>query len=127
MSSVVEVNADDWKEMILEADTLVVVDFWHERCPWCIRLAPIYQEVAKEYEGRVKFASLNVLADHENQHLALHFGVMGTPTIIFFCAGRPVDAAVGFRSKEKLEQLVEDVLKNHKECIRKSTELKIDQ
>jgi len=126
MSSVIEVNADDWKEKVLEADTLAVVDFWHERCPWCIRLAPIYKEAAKEYEGRVMFASLNVLANHENQHLALQYGVMGTPTIIFFCAGRPVDVTVGFQPKEKLKQLIEDVLKNHKECIRKSTELKID-
>ena len=126
MSSVVEVNTDDWKEKILEADKLVVVDFWHQRCPWCIRLAPIFQEVANEYKDKVRFASLNVLADHENQHLALRFGVMGTPTLVFFCAGRPVDVAVGFQPKDKLKQLVEDALKNHKECIKKSTELKID-
>lgn len=127
MGKVVEVNADDWNEKVLEAGSLIIVDFWHERCPWCIRLAPIYQEVANEYEGKAVFTSLNVLANHENQHLALHFGVMGTPTIIFFCAGRPVEATVGFQPKEKLKQLVEDILKNHKECIRKSTELKIDK
>jgi thioredoxin 1 len=80
-----------------------------------------------EYKGKVKFASLNVLSNHENQHLALRFGVMGTPTLMFFCEGRPVNAAVGFKPKEKLEQLVEDAIKNHKDCIKKSTELKIDQ
>ena len=126
MSSLVEINAEDWKKEVLESDRLVVVDFWHEKCPWCLRLAPVYEEVAEEYKGKAKFASMNVLASRENQYLALKFGVMGTPTLIFFCAGRPVDAAIGFQPKERLKGIVEEVLRTHKECVEKSTELKIE-
>jgi thioredoxin 1 len=125
MSSVLEVNADKWEKEVLKADSLVVVDFWHEQCPWCKRMASIYKEVAEEYRGKAKFVTLNVLSSHENQHIALHLGIMSTPTLIFFCAGRPLAAAAGFQTKDHIKQLVENLLKNYEECIKKSTELKL--
>ncbi len=124
MNSVLDVNVDNWEKEILQSDTLVVVDFWHERCLWCLRLNPIFSEVSEEYNTKVKFAKLNVLANRENQHLAVKYGVMGTPTLIFFCDGRPVETVTGFRPKESLKQLVDDVIDKHRECIEKSTELK---
>lgn len=123
MNSVLDVNADDWEREILLHDTLAVVDFWHERCPWCIMLNPIYDEVAKEYKNKVKFAKLNVMESHENQHLAVKYGIMGTPTIVFFCDGRPIETVTGFQPKERLIHLVEDMIATHKECIKKSTKL----
>ena len=124
--SVVEVNADDWEKEVLQSETLVLVDFWHERCPWCKRLDPIYEVVAEEYRGRVKFAKLNVLSSHENQHIGVENGVMGTPTLIFFCEGRSVGTTVGFQPRERLRQLVDDMIQRHEECIGQSTELEID-
>ena len=123
--SVVEVNADDWEKEVLQSETLVLVDFWHERCPWCKRLEPVYEEVAEEYKGRVKFAKLDVLSSHENQHTAVELGVMGTPTLIFFCEGRPVGSTVGFQPRERLRQLVDDMIQKHEECIGRSTKLEI--
>jgi len=125
MHSVLDVDSEDWEREILQSDTLVVVDFWHEQCPWCKTLNPIYSEVSEEYKGKVKFAKINVLKSHENQHVAIRYGVMGTPTLVFFCDGRPVEAAVGFQPKERLRQLVDDVISKHRECVKKSTELKI--
>lgn len=125
MRSVLDVNADDWEREILQSDTLVVVDFWHEQCPWCKRLEPIYSEVSEEYEGKVKFAKLNVLKSQENQHIAVKYGIMSTPTLIFFCDGRPIETVTGFQPKERLRQLVDDVIDKHRECIEKSTELKV--
>ena len=125
MRSVLDVNADDWEREILQSDTLVVVDFWHEQCPWCKRLEPIYSEVSEEYEGKVKFAKLNVLKSQENQHIAVKYGIMGTPTLVFFCDGRPIETVAGFQPKERLRQLVDDVIDKHRECIEKSTELKV--
>jgi thioredoxin 1 len=125
MRSVLDVNADDWERKILQSDTLVVVDFWHEQCPWCKRLEPIYSEVSEEYEGKVKFAKLNVLKSQENQQMAVKYGIMGTPTLIFFCDGRPIETVTGFQPKERLRQLVDDVIDKHRECIEKSTELKV--
>ena len=123
---VLEVNADNWEKEILQSDVLTVVDFWHERCPWCVKLAPIFSDIASEYGNKVKFAKLNVLENSENQQTAITYGVMGTPTIIFFCESIPVGTAVGFQTKERLKQLVEDMMIKHDECIQKSTKLKPD-
>ena len=125
MHSVLDVNADDWETEILKSDTLVVVDFWHDQCPWCKRLEPIYSEVSEEYKDKVKFAKINVLKSHENQNVAVQYGIMGTPTLVFFCDGRPVETVTGFQPKERLKQLVDDVIDKHRECVEKSTELKV--
>jgi thioredoxin 1 len=124
MHSVLDVNAENWDKEILQSNTLVVVDFWHERCPWCLRLNPIYSEVSKEYADRVKFAKLNVLESLENQKIATKYGIMGTPTLVFFCEGRPVETVAGFLPKERLKRLIDDVIAKHRECIEKSTALK---
>ncbi|MFQ6085685.1 MAG: thioredoxin family protein [Candidatus Bathyarchaeia archaeon] len=126
MRSVLDVNADSWEREILQYDALVVVDFWHEQCPWCMQLDPVYSEVSEEYKNKVKFAKLNIFKSHENQRIAFKYGVMGTPTLIFFCDGRPIESVAGFQPKERLRQLVDDVVDKHRECLKKSTKLKPD-
>lgn len=121
--TVVEVNADTWDQEVLKSDVLTLVDFWHERCPWCLRLNPVYEEVATAYEGRVKFVKLNVLASPENRHVAVEQGIMGTPTLTFFCEGRPVETVAGFQPKDRLIALVDDVIAKHRDCLAQSTEL----
>lgn len=125
MQAVLEVSAGDWDKEILESPHLTVVDFWHEGCLWCKRLEPIFTEVAEEYKHKAKFASFNVLASSENQSIAIEYGIMGVPTIGFFCAKRPVEIVVGFQQKQRLKQLVDEVVANHKECLEKSTPIKI--
>jgi len=125
MGSVSEVNTSNWEQEVLKSDILTVVDFWHNRCPWCIRLDPIFYEVAEEYKGKIKFVKLNVLGDPGNRKVAIHHGVMSTPTLLFFCEGRPVEQAVGFMPKEQLRKIMDDMLERHTECIKQSTELKI--
>jgi thioredoxin 1 len=125
MSAILEVNADNWEKEVLQSESLVVVEFWHEQCVFCKVLAPIFAELAEEYKGKVKFITLNVFANPENQYITFLLGVMSTPTLVFFCKGRPISATIGVKSKENLKQLVEDLYKNHEECINKSTELKI--
>jgi thioredoxin 1 len=123
MSSVIDVNADDWEEAV-ESEALVVVDFWHEQCLWCKRLDPVYSEVAEEYKNKVRFARVNVLESQKNRQIAVKHGVMSTPTLVFFCGGKPIETAVGFQPKERLKQLVDDVIGKHQECVKHSTKLK---
>ncbi|MBS7657289.1 thioredoxin fold domain-containing protein [Candidatus Bathyarchaeota archaeon] len=125
MTHVYIVNSNNWENEVIKADGLVIVDFWHKQCPWCLRLSPIYEEVAEEYHDKAKFTALNVFETHENQHIALHLGVMSTPTLMFFCQGKPIAMVVGFQTKDGLKQLVENILANYKECVRKRTEIKI--
>ena len=124
MRSVLEANADNWEREVLKSDLLMVVDFWHDRCPWCIRLNPILDEVANEYDGQIKFAKFNILESSDNKEIAIHYGIMSTPTLKFFCEGRPIEEIVGFMPKERLMRMLGDILERHRECIKQSTEIK---
>ncbi|PVX26090.1 MAG: thiol reductase thioredoxin [Candidatus Bathyarchaeum sp.] len=120
-----EANAADWKEQVLEAKKLVVVQFWHPLCPHCQAIKPVYNELAAEYKDRLKFTKLNVVDSTENKELAGKYGVMGTPTFLFFCGGRPVNGVVGALPKEDLTQAIEFIITKHKDCTKKSTPLKL--
>lgn len=121
---VINVNSHNWDEEVIRSNVLTVVYFWHERCPWCREMEPIFNKVAEEYKGRVKFAKLNVLGSMENRELAISLGVMGTPTLIFFCSGRVVSQIVGFMTEEELRETVEDMLTRYSVCIAKSSDLR---
>ncbi|MFH0748693.1 MAG: thioredoxin domain-containing protein [Candidatus Bathyarchaeota archaeon] len=123
MSNVIEVDAGSWEQEVLKNNTLVVVDFWHEKCTWCKLLEPIYDEIAAEHQEKAKFAKLNVMASQDNRRIAGKYGVMGTPTLVLFCNGRPVSSMSGFRPKEGLERLLDDALLRYRECGEKCTEL----
>jgi len=121
--SVMDVDAKDWEDKVLKSKMLVLVNFWHEHCPWCKMLDPIYNEVSKEYSGKIKFAKFNVLKSDENREIAIRYGIMSTPTLMFFCDGRPIEGIMGFMPKEHLKHVIEDVTGKYQECLEKSTKL----
>jgi len=124
-AGVVETNAANWGKEILESLGLVLVEFWHPQCPYCKVLDPVYVELAAEYAGKLKFARFNVMESPENRELAVKYGIMGTPTLKFFCQGRPVQDIVGVLEKEYLQQGIEFAVKKHHECAEKSTPLNL--
>ncbi len=125
LESIVETNITNWKGEVLDSKDLVVVEFWHPQCPYCKMLEPVYTELSKEYEGKLKFARFNVMESLENQELAAKYGIMGTPTLKFFCQGKPVQDVVGMLTKDYLRQGIEFAVKKHKECAEKSTPLNL--
>ena len=90
------------------SDVPVVLDFWAEWCPPCRALAPAFEELAKQYEGRVRFLKLNV---DENQQVPQRFGIKGIPTLVFFDGGREVERVVGASSREALARIVDKYVK----------------
>ena len=125
MTNVLDVSDRNWNQEVLESKILTVVDFWHDKCSWCRKYNPIFEEAAKDYKNRVKFVKLNILERQENKDLAIKHGVMGTPTLIFFCDGRSVGEAVGFRDKESLNEILQDMLEKHKVCVSQSSKLDV--
>ncbi|HVP41275.1 MAG TPA: thioredoxin domain-containing protein [Candidatus Krumholzibacteriaceae bacterium] len=121
--NVVTTDAINWQAEVLESKKLVVVMFWHQQCPYCRVLEPVYEELSREYSGKLKFTRFNVLESPENETLAANYGVMGTPTLMFFCQGRPVQDFVGALTKDYVQQGIEFALKKHQECANQSTPL----
>ena len=113
LDSTLEVDAKNWENEILHSNSLVVVKFWHENCPSCKKLAPIYVEVSKEYKDKIKFAKLNVLTSKDNRDIAVKYGLTSTPTLIFFCDGKPIatmEGREGYETKERLKHLINDMI-----------------
>ena len=85
----------------IESGKPVVIDFWAEWCIPCKKIAPIIDELAEQYEGRVKIGKYNV---EESSDVATEFGIRSIPTILFFRDGKLVDKNVGSISKSNLEE-----------------------
>lgn len=104
---VVSVGADSWDREILNAAGPVVVYFWAPWCGHCKAFAPVFEEVLKQFSGRVKTARLNC---DENGPLATRCGIMGTPTMAFFREGKEVDRVVGALPPAELKTKIEKFL-----------------
>ncbi|MBX5327656.1 MAG: thioredoxin family protein [Candidatus Bathyarchaeia archaeon] len=123
--NIVVANATNWEKEVLKSDKLVLVMFWHQQCPYCKILDPVFAELSREYAGKLKFAKFNVLENQENQTLASMYGILGTPTLKFFCQGRPIQDIVGALEKDLLRQGIDFAVNKHRDCAEKSTPLKL--
>ena len=99
----ITITKDNFTKEVLESDIPVLVDFWATWCGPCRMIAPFIEEIAKEYEGKVKVGKINV--DDEGE-LAVKFGIMSIPTVMVIKDGKVVNTAVGYRSKEQLVELL---------------------
>jgi thioredoxin 1 len=88
-------------------DMPLVVDFWATWCGPCRMMAPIIEELAKEYEGKAIIGKCDV---EENEELATEYGIRNIPTILFFKQGEVVEKVVGFQQKPKIQEVINKLL-----------------
>ncbi|WP_457556365.1 thioredoxin [Candidatus Pyrohabitans sp.] len=104
---VVKVNSRNFKEEVLCSELPVLVDFYAEWCPPCFVIANTLRELAREYEGRVKFVKVDI---DESRELAEEYEVFSVPTLAFFADGELVDGVVGALPREALQRKLENFL-----------------
>lgn len=98
------ITQDNFAEEVLHSDIPVLVDFWATWCGPCMMLAPTIEEIAKEYDGKIKVGKINV--DEEGQ-LAMLYGIQSIPTLKLFVDGKDIKTKIGYCRKEEIERMFE--------------------
>ncbi len=101
----VNLNKENFENEVLKEEKLVLVDFWATWCGPCQMIAPVIEKLAEEKDN-LKVCKVNV---DDEQELAIKYGVMSIPTLIFFKNGNPVKEVVGFHSKSELEEIIQSL------------------
>ena len=107
MTEPISIQDSDFDKTVLQSELPVLVDFWATWCGPCRMVAPVVEELAKEYDGQITFAKLDV---DQNPKTASRYSVMSIPTLIIFKDGEPVSHVVGFRPKDQLKKNLDEVL-----------------
>ncbi|HDQ44069.1 MAG TPA: thioredoxin [bacterium] len=106
MGKAIELNADNFKSEVIDSDLPVLVDFWATWCGPCRMVGPIVDELAGEYEGKIKIGKVNT---EENTALAGEYGVISIPTLLIFKDGKPVDQIIGAVPKSIIAKKLDGV------------------
>lgn len=104
--NMVTLTEKNFPQEVLQSHLPVLVDFWAEWCGPCKMIAPILDELALEYDGKVKFGKVNT---DENQELATEHGIRAIPTLLLFKDGQIADQVVGLLSKRDLKHKLDEV------------------
>ncbi len=105
--TVVNVTSNSFDKVVIQSPGLVMVDFWATWCAPCKMVAPIVEELAKEYEGKATFAKINT---DENSDIASRYNIRGIPTLIFFKGGKVLEQIVGAVPKAQLKSKIDSFL-----------------
>jgi thioredoxin 1 len=103
----VELSDSTFEDEVIKSETPVLVDFWASWCGPCRMVAPVVEDIAKSYAGRLKVGKVNV---DENQEITMKYGIRSIPTLILFKNGKAVDQIIGAVPKSEIERVLKKTL-----------------
>ena len=107
MSETVELTDQNFDEEVLKSDVPVLVDFWADWCQPCKAISPIVQQIARDYDGRIKVGKLDV---DSNDITSTTYGIRGIPSLLIFSNGKAMDQVVGLAPKSVISKKIDGVL-----------------
>lgn len=107
MGSAVNITTESWDGEVIKSDLPVMVDFWAPWCGPCKMIAPTIEELAGEYDGKLKVCKINT---DENPEVSSQNQIMGIPSLLFFKDGKLVDKIVGAASKKQFKEKIDAIL-----------------
>lgn len=107
MPDVLQVTDENFDETIMNSDVPAMVDFWAEWCGPCKMVGPVLEELAREYQGKIKIAKMNV---DENRQTPARFGIRNIPTLILFKGGEVTQTIIGAHPKNYIDGELQKLL-----------------
>ena len=98
-AAIAQISDDQFEDQVLKSSEPVLVDFWAEWCGPCKMIAPLVDQIAEEYDGKVRVGKLDADAHPD---ILMNYGIMGIPTLILFKDGKAVERITGYQPKDKL-------------------------
>ena len=107
--ALLHVNEENYKKEVEDSEIPIILDFWAEWCPPCKMMGPVFEDLSKDYEGKLNFAKINT---EESANIAIKFNIQSIPALIIIKKGKEIERIVGFAPKEELKKKIDNILSN---------------
>jgi thioredoxin 1 len=113
-----DIQHTDFESVVSSSIEPVVVEYWHNKCPACMEMKPVYEALEARLTGKARLVRMNLLENRENRVFAIRQGVRSTPTFMIYCGGAPIGVILGVRILDEMKAEVKALLDVRESCLK---------